>query len=101
LPWCGCLLARLRSAYFLLRSARPHDPFSNALRIAAGWFPGPILGCGVVGSLNALLGGDIDGGLLLFYLPGLAVLMPVYVLPPVIVVWRMKTQRQLSKARAH
>ena len=53
------------------------------------------------GGLNALLGGDIDGALLLFYLPGLAVLMPVFVLPPVIVVWRMKTQRQLSKARAH
>ena len=89
----GCIVAWVFSAYCLLRGAHLEDTFSSAFRIAAGWFLGPVLGCVVVFVLNAVLGGDIDGGLLLFYLPLLAVMMPVFVLPPVMVAWRMKTRR--------
>ena len=97
----GGMIAWVLSAYFLLRRARLEDTFSRALRIAAGWFLGPVFGVGVVFALNALLGGDIDGGLLLFYIPLLAVLMPIFVLPPVMMVWRIKTQRRLSKVKEH
>ncbi len=97
----GCIVAWVFSAYFLLRRAELENIFYCAARIAAGWCLGPILGWGVVCGLNSLLEGDIDGGLLLFYLPLLAVLMPVFVLPPVMIVWRAKTRRRLNQAQEH
>ena len=97
----GCIVAWVYSAYFLLRRTELETIVSSAARIAAGWCLGPVLGCGLVFGLNSLLKGDIDGGLLLFYLPLLAVLMPVFVLPPVMIVWRKNTRRKLNQAQEH
>jgi hypothetical protein len=51
------------------------------VRIAWAWFLGPMLGTAVCFGINSVLKGDIDGGMLLFYLPPLSVLLPVTVLP--------------------
>jgi hypothetical protein len=50
------------------------------LRIAAGWFVGPLLGvCAAVAPAH-----DIDGGLLLFYPPVVGFLLALFILPIVV-----------------
>jgi hypothetical protein len=90
----GAAMAWIVSAYLVLRSADGTKPASATLRIAAGWFFGPLLGCGAVLAINSLLGGDIDGGLLLFYPPLLAIILPITVLPAILFVWRRRLVRR-------
>ena len=80
-------------ARLVLADGRGRRPLGLALRIGAGWFVGPVLALCVILGINGMFGGDIDGGLLLFYLAFLAIVLPVFVLPVVMFVW---SRRQVA-----
>lgn len=72
------------SAWLPLKHAALQVQRSTVRRIALSWLIGPMLGFAVCLWLNSQLKGDIDGGLLLFYLPILAIVVLVVVLPLVL-----------------
>ncbi len=65
----------------------------SGVRIAWAWLLGPMLGTAVCFGINRVLKGDIDGGMLIFYLPVLSVLIPVTVLP----VWVQISNRKCRR----
>ena len=81
LAFLGCGLAwGLSARRFVTLSAEKRTP-SLAVRMAACSFAGPMFALLAILGINGVLDGDVDGGMLLFYLAVLAIHLPLCVIP--------------------
>lgn len=76
----GCLTAFAVSTRTLFKECDKRES-SLVFRVGAEAFCGPTAGLIVVLAINSLLDGDVDGGLLLVYLPFLGIVLAVIALP--------------------